>query len=122
MNGENEFASRGPLTLKFYGVDDETTSEEEEEEKSESISPICNGNNNHLTINRCYGKRIRHPISSFMFFFLSENSSRNLLTSIPYKTYFEQRERHWTFIPNTDVVVVSVAVSREHHFRLNPFL
>lgn len=47
---------------------------------------------------------------------------RNQLSSIPYKTYFEQRDRRWTFISNTDVTVVTVAVSREHHFRLNPFL
>ena len=50
------------------------------------------------------------------------NRCRNQLTSIPYKSYFDQRERRWTFIPNTDVLVINVAVSREHHFRLNPFL
>ncbi|CAF4872117.1 unnamed protein product, partial [Rotaria magnacalcarata] len=27
------------------------------------------------------------------------NLRRNQLLSIPYKTYFERRERHWTFIP-----------------------
>ena len=60
-----------------------------------------------------------------MFLFIEINNLnhyRNQLTSIPYKTYFDQRERRWIFIPNTDVIVLNVAVSREHHFRLNPFL
>ncbi|CAF0918739.1 unnamed protein product [Didymodactylos carnosus] len=41
---------------------------------------------------------------------------------IPYMTYFEDRERPWSFIANSDVFIVAVNVSREHHFRLNPFL
>lgn len=70
MNTQNENCSRGPLTLKFYGVDDESTTEEEETEQqhhhhekcisnpiNDPIYSLSNGNNNHyLTINHCYGK------------------------------------------------------------------
>ncbi|CAF0875208.1 unnamed protein product, partial [Didymodactylos carnosus] len=41
---------------------------------------------------------------------------------IPYMTYFEERERPWSFIPNSDILVLNVTISREYHFRLNPFL
>jgi hypothetical protein len=54
----DETSSRGPLTLKFVGVDDETTSEDndEEEENNNNIqthtSTICNGNNHNLTVGK----------------------------------------------------------------------
>ncbi|CAF3487376.1 unnamed protein product [Rotaria sordida] len=125
MTKQDDPLSTGPLTLKFTGVDEETTSddeEEEEEEEKEEIeeknvipihtpdSALCtrNGNTHNLTINNCYENNYG-------------SHRRNQSTSIPYKIYFEHRERCWTFIPNTDVIVVNVAVSREHHFRLNPF-
>ncbi|CAM4768626.1 unnamed protein product [Rotaria magnacalcarata] len=119
MSKPEDLSSSGPLTLRFTGVDDETTSDEETEEKnnnqkhatSSTVSTTRNGDTSNLASNHCY----EHNNNSM-------NLRRNQLLSIPYKTYFERRERHWTFIPSTDVVVVSVAVSREHHFRLNPFL
>ncbi len=64
MNEQNEPSSRGPLTLKFFGVDNEATSDEEEEEEEETHIPThtsdslvntCNGNNHNLIVNRCYG-------------------------------------------------------------------
>ncbi|CAF2995169.1 unnamed protein product [Rotaria sp. Silwood2] len=117
MTKQDDPSSTGPLTLKFAGIDDETTSEEEVKEEKNCIQTykpvstlyVRNGDTHNLTINNCYeNNNVSHR--------------RNQSTSIPYKTYFENRERHWTFIPNTDVIVVNVAVSREHHFRLNPFL
>lgn len=131
MSGEDEVSSRGPLTLKFFGVDDDETSSDEEKEEqgntnqtfaSDPVVNTCNGNSHSLTVNHCYGNRTMFSFSSKPVESLENNHGRNQLISIPYKTYFEQRERHWTFIPNTDLVVVNVAVSREHHFRLNPFL
>lgn len=73
-NEQDEPSSRGPLTLKFFGVDDDETSssgdeEEEEEQKqqegninqtytSDLVVNTCNGNSHSLTVNNCYGKRI----------------------------------------------------------------
>jgi hypothetical protein len=56
----DETSSRGPLTLKFVGVNDETTSEDDDEEEEEEnnnniqthTSAICNGNNHHLTVGK----------------------------------------------------------------------
>ncbi|CAF0776017.1 unnamed protein product [Rotaria sp. Silwood1] len=115
MTKQDDPSFTGPLTLKFTGIDDETTSDEEAKEKNTNQnhpldSTLCtsNGDTHNLTVNNCYeNNNVSHR--------------RNQLTSIPYKNYFEHRERCWTFIPNTDVIVVNVAVSREHHFRLNPF-
>lgn len=68
MNTQHENCSRGPLTLKFYGVDDESLSEDEEEVEKQHdkyisnqvndpiVSP-SNGTNHYLTINHCYGKK-----------------------------------------------------------------
>ncbi|CAF3695859.1 unnamed protein product [Adineta steineri] len=116
MNDQNELTVRGPITLKFTGVDDESVSEDDDDDNnditthtSNSILFTSNTDTHNLTVNSCHENN-------------NSNHCRNQLTSIPYKIYFEQRERRWIFIPNTDVVVVSVAVSREHHFRLNPFL
>ncbi len=71
MTEQDEPSSRGPLTLKFFGVDDETTSDEEEEEKNDTqihtSDPVilpCNGNNHSLTVNHCYGN------NKTMIFFL----------------------------------------------------
>jgi hypothetical protein len=69
MNEQDEPLSRGPVTLQFFGVENETTSdeddeeEEEEEEKQNNIQtnssdPVvltCNGNTHNLTVNSCYG-------------------------------------------------------------------
>lgn len=68
MTELDEVSSRGPLTLKFFGVDDEITSddddEEEEQEEKHDIQthtsdPVVfarNGNTHNLTVNNCYGK------------------------------------------------------------------
>lgn len=133
MSKRKDPSSSGHLTLKFAGIDDESTSEDENHDNQkqtlESVVYRCNGDSNSLSVNNCYGKIIlfNFYINTKIFLFLikennSLNHNRNQLTSIPYKTYFEHRERRWTFISNTDLVVVNVAVSREHHFRLNPFL
>ena len=133
---EHVGSSHGPLKLKFTGVDDDTTSEEAEEAEEEK-TPMppgapdstvfsCNGNSQHLAVNHLAGRIYLFTLSVSCDNIPLENHNiarvRNQLTSISYKTYFEARERCWTFIPNTDVLVVNVAVSREHHFRLNPFL
>jgi hypothetical protein len=65
MNEEEPLSSRGPLTLKFAGVDDEIASDEDiQEEKTnhiqthtpDSVLFTCNGDSHNLTVNRCYGK------------------------------------------------------------------
>ena len=134
MMDEQVGSSHGPLTLKFIGVDDDTTSEEVDEDKTpmppgtpDSAVFCGNGNSQHLTVNHPAGRIPLSVCLSSTFRHISLEGHqisrvRNQLTSISYKTYFEARERCWTFIPNTDVLVVNVAVSREHHFRLNPFL
>lgn len=135
MMDEQVGSSHGPLTLKFIGVDDDTTSEEGDDADKTPMPPgtpdsavLCvNRNNQHLTVNHLAGRISVCVLVVHFFRHISlENHQigrvRNQLTSISYKTYFEARERCWTFIPNTDVLVVNVAVSREHHFRLNPFL
>lgn len=67
MTELDEISSRGPLTLKFFGVDDElTTDDDDEEEEGHDIQPhtsdpvvsTCNGKTHNLTVNRCYGKKI----------------------------------------------------------------
>lgn len=130
-----------PLTLKFTGIDNETTSEDDEEEEEDgntdvtthASNPIIDSpptNSNYLTVNPTFGK-INGDLPSIRFNAIDrsiglENGSvahqRNQSTSIPYKIYFDPRERPWSLIPFADVLVVKVAVSREHHFRLNPFL
>jgi hypothetical protein len=60
MNEQDEPSSRGPLTLKFLGVDEVTTSEEEEENdlQTHTSDPVVfpsNGNTHNLTVNHCYG-------------------------------------------------------------------
>jgi hypothetical protein len=59
----DEPSSRGPLTLKFLGVDDEITSDEEEENPTQTHTSVpvintCNGNSHSLTVNNCYGKNL----------------------------------------------------------------
>jgi hypothetical protein len=63
MNEQDEPPSRGPLTLKFFGIDDEPSSDEEEVENndiqnhtSDPVPLTCNGNTHNLTVNNCYGK------------------------------------------------------------------
>ncbi len=62
MNEAGNFSSRGPLTLTFTGVDDDTASEEQDEEKNntqtqtpDSVLFPSNGNTHNLTVNSCYG-------------------------------------------------------------------
>jgi hypothetical protein len=66
MNDEGSSSSRGPLTLKFTGVDDEATSDEEEEKEEEennhiqthtpdSVLVTRNGDTRNLTVNNGYG-------------------------------------------------------------------
>lgn len=64
MSGEEQSSSRGPLTLKFFGVDDDETSSDEEEQgntnqtfTSDPVVNTCNGNSHSLTINHCYGNK-----------------------------------------------------------------
>jgi len=73
MNEQGNGLSRGPLELKFIGVDDETTSEEEEEDKndiqtnaSNSVVIIRNGGTHNLTVNNCYGNK-KHYLTCFSF-------------------------------------------------------
>jgi len=79
MTEQDEPISRGPLTLKFFGVDDETTSDEEEEEKNDTQThrsdPVilpCNGNTHNLTVNNCYGNNeilIFFIINKYFYYF-----------------------------------------------------
>jgi hypothetical protein len=63
MNEQGDGLSRGPLALKFIGVDDETTSEEEEDKNdiqtnaSNSVVITRNGGTHNLTVNNCYGNK-----------------------------------------------------------------